>query len=50
MVPFLAAFLASPTATLASNNFTRRLLRERRYAGLSFAFSMLVHLAAIFSC
>jgi methionine sulfoxide reductase heme-binding subunit len=45
--PFLAAFLASPVATLARNGFTRRLLRERRYLGLSFAFSHLVHLAAI---
>ncbi|GLS29548.1 DMSO/TMAO reductase YedYZ, heme-binding membrane subunit [Mesorhizobium albiziae] len=49
LAPFLAAFLASPMATLAPNDFTRRLLRERRYVGLSFAFSMLVHLAAIFS-
>src|SRR5262245_33553571 len=47
--PFLAAFLATPLATLAPNGFTRGLLRERRYLGLSFAFSMLVHLAAIFS-
>jgi methionine sulfoxide reductase heme-binding subunit len=46
-VPFLAAFLATPLATLVPNGFTRGLLRERRYLGLSFAFSHLVHLAAI---
>jgi DMSO/TMAO reductase YedYZ heme-binding membrane subunit len=48
-VPFLAAFLASSVVTLAPNGFTRWLLRERRYLGLSFAFSHLVHLAAIVS-
>lgn len=46
---FLAAFVASSLATLVPGEFTRRLLRERRYLGLSFAFSHLVHLAAIFA-
>jgi methionine sulfoxide reductase heme-binding subunit len=48
-VPFLAAFVASSAVTLAPNGFTRRMLRERRYLGLSFAFSHLVHLVAIIS-
>lgn len=44
---FLAAFVASSMATLVPNAFTRGLVRERRYVGLSFAFSHLVHFAAI---
>ena len=44
---FLAAFVASSLATLVPNAFTRGLVRERRYVGLSFAFSHLVHLTAI---
>lgn len=48
-VLFLAAFVASSLTTLVPNDFTRRLMRERRYVGLSFAFSHLVHLAAIFA-
>lgn len=48
-VLFLAAFVASSLATLVPNEFTRGLVRERRYIGLSFAFSHLVHLGAIFS-
>lgn len=48
-VLFLAAFVASSLTTLVPNDFTRRLMRERRYIGLSFAFSHLVHLAAIFA-
>ncbi|HEY5781296.1 MAG TPA: ferric reductase-like transmembrane domain-containing protein [Lysobacter sp.] len=44
---FLAAFVASSLATLVPNAVTRGLVRERRYVGLSFAFSHLVHLAAI---
>ena len=48
-VLFLAAFVASSLATLVPNGFTRGLVRERRYIGLSFAFSHLVHLGAIFS-
>ena len=48
-VPFLLAFVASSAATLAPGGLTRGLMRERRYLGLSFAFSHLVHLIAIFS-
>lgn len=48
-VLFLATFVASSLATLVPNDFTRALVRERRYIGLSFAFSHLVHLGAIFS-
>jgi len=46
-VLFLAAFVASSLAALVPNAFTRALMRERRYLGLSFAFSHLVHMAAI---
>lgn len=48
-VLFLAAFVASSLATLVPNDYTRGLVRERRYIGLAFAFSHLVHLGAIFS-
>lgn len=44
---FLLAFVASSLATLVPNEFTRGLMRERRYVGLSFAFSHFVHLLAI---
>lgn len=44
---FLVAFVASSLATLVPNGLTRGLMRERRYIGLSFAFSHLVHLLAI---
>ncbi|MDX3774912.1 ferric reductase-like transmembrane domain-containing protein [Chromatiaceae bacterium AAb-1] len=40
---FLLAFLASSLATLIPSPGTRALLRERRFLGLSFAFSHLVH-------
>lgn len=44
---FLVAFVASSLAALVPNDLTRGLMRERRYIGLSFAFSHLVHLLAI---
>lgn len=44
---FLATFLASSLATLVPSSFTRGLLRERRFLGLSFAFSHAVHAALI---
>ena len=40
---FLLAFLASSAATLLPGSGSRRLLRERRYLGLAFAFSHTVH-------
>nr|WP_288256896.1 ferric reductase-like transmembrane domain-containing protein [uncultured Pseudomonas sp.] len=40
---FLIAFLASSLALLLPSPTTRALLRERRYFGLAFAFSHLVH-------
>ncbi|BDM23680.1 MULTISPECIES: ferric reductase-like transmembrane domain-containing protein [Pseudomonas] len=40
---FLLAFLASSAATLLPGIGSRRLLRERRYLGLAFAFSHTVH-------
>jgi methionine sulfoxide reductase heme-binding subunit len=44
---FLAAFTASSLAKLLPSPLTRALLRERRYLGLSFAFSMLLHATAL---
>ncbi|MDN6859305.1 ferric reductase-like transmembrane domain-containing protein [Pseudomonas sp. CAN2814] len=44
---FLATFLASPLAALAPSDFTRGLLRERRFLGLAFAFSHAVHAVLI---
>ena len=44
---FLTAFVASSMAILVPAGFTQKLLKERRYLGLSFAFSHLVHLMAI---
>ncbi|MGJ7547538.1 ferric reductase-like transmembrane domain-containing protein [Pseudomonas alloputida] len=40
---FLLAFLASSLVTFLPGNGSRRLLRERRYLGLAFAFSHTVH-------
>jgi methionine sulfoxide reductase heme-binding subunit len=40
---FLAVFTASSLAKLVPSALTRALMRERRYLGLSFAFSLLVH-------
>ncbi|MBO9548570.1 ferric reductase-like transmembrane domain-containing protein [Pseudomonas sp.] len=40
---FLLAFLASSLVTLLPGSGSRRLLRERRYLGLAFAFSHTVH-------
>ncbi|MFR0693600.1 hypothetical protein ACLUTX_29690 [Enterobacterales bacterium AE_CKDN230030158-1A_HGKHYDSX7] len=44
---FLATFLASSLAVLVPNDFTRSLLRERRFLGLAFAFSHAVHAVLI---
>jgi DMSO/TMAO reductase YedYZ heme-binding membrane subunit len=44
---FLLAFVASALAVLRPSPFTRSLVRERRYIGLAFAFSHLVHAVAI---
>lgn len=44
---FLAAFIASAAMSLWPGRFTRWLRRNRRQLGLSFAFSHLIHLAAI---
>jgi len=46
-VLFLAAFTASSLAKLAPSALTRTLVRERRYLGLSFAFSHLLHAVAL---
>ena len=40
---FLLAFLASSLVTFLPGSGSRRLLRERRYVGLAFAFSHTVH-------
>lgn len=44
---FLATFLASSLASLVPSPATRALLRERRFLGLSFAFSHAVHAMAL---
>lgn len=44
---FLATFLASSLAALVPSEFTRGLLRERRFLGLAFAFSHAVHAVLI---
>jgi DMSO/TMAO reductase YedYZ heme-binding membrane subunit len=44
---FLATFLASALAALVPSDFTRGLLRERRFLGLAFAFSHAVHAVLI---
>jgi methionine sulfoxide reductase heme-binding subunit len=46
-VLFLAAFTASALAKRMPSALTRRLVRERRYVGLSFAFSHLLHAVAL---
>lgn len=48
-VLFLAAFTASALATLVPTALTRTLVRERRYIGLAFAVSHLVHAIAIYA-
>jgi methionine sulfoxide reductase heme-binding subunit len=40
---FLAAFTASPLLKLLHSAFAKALTRERRFIGLSFAYSMLLH-------
>ncbi|MBH3340391.1 hypothetical protein I5L51_14855 [Pseudomonas mendocina] len=42
-VLFIAAFTASAFAVLVPSPFSRALVRERRFIGLAFAFSHLVH-------
>jgi DMSO/TMAO reductase YedYZ heme-binding membrane subunit len=44
---FLTVFTASALAKLSPSPLTRALTRERRYIGLSFAFSHLLHAAAL---
>jgi methionine sulfoxide reductase heme-binding subunit len=44
---FLAAFAASSLAKLSPSALTRALVRERRFIGLSFAYSHLLHAAAL---
>jgi methionine sulfoxide reductase heme-binding subunit len=44
---FLAVFTASSLVKLAPSALTRALVRERRYLGLSFAFSHLLHALAL---
>jgi len=46
---FLAAFTASSLAALAPGPFTKSLVRERRFIGLAFAFSHLVHAIVIYT-
>jgi methionine sulfoxide reductase heme-binding subunit len=47
LVLFLAAFTASSLVTFFPSPLTRALMRERRYVGLSFAFSHLLHALAL---
>jgi methionine sulfoxide reductase heme-binding subunit len=47
LVLFLAAFTASSLARLFTSPLTKALVRERRYIGLSFAFSHLLHAIAL---
>jgi methionine sulfoxide reductase heme-binding subunit len=47
LVLFLAAFTASSLAKLYPSALTKALVRERRYIGLSFAFSHLLHAIAL---
>jgi len=44
---FLAAFVASSMMELAPSTLSRALMRERRYLGLSFAFSHFLHAVAL---
>ncbi|ANI60906.1 ferric reductase-like transmembrane domain-containing protein [Pseudomonas sp. GR 6-02] len=46
---FLAAFTASALAVLVPSPFSHSLVRERRFIGLAFAFSHLVHAILIYS-
>jgi DMSO/TMAO reductase YedYZ heme-binding membrane subunit len=46
---FLAAFTASAFAVLVPSPFSKSLVRERRFIGLAFAFSHLVHAVLIYS-
>ncbi len=46
---FLAAFTASAFAVLMPSPFSKSLVRERRFIGLAFAFSHLVHAVLIYS-
>ncbi|MEH6419877.1 ferric reductase-like transmembrane domain-containing protein [Pseudomonas sp. CGJS7] len=46
---FLLAFTASAFVALVPSPVTKALLRERRYIGLAFAFSHLVHAIAIYA-
>jgi methionine sulfoxide reductase heme-binding subunit len=46
-VLFLAAFTASSLALLIPSNFTKSLVRERRYLGLAFSFSHFAHASVI---
>ncbi|MBV7483109.1 ferric reductase-like transmembrane domain-containing protein [Bordetella sp. BOR01] len=48
-VLFLTAFVASALAVLIPSGFTRGLVRQRRYIGLGFAFSHLVHAIVIYT-
>lgn len=48
-VLFLAAFTASAFAILVPSPLTRSLMKERRYIGLAFAFSHLVHAILIYT-
>lgn len=47
-VLFLAAFTASAFAVLIPSPLTKALVRERRYIGLAFAFSHVVHAVLIY--
>ena len=46
---FLLAFSASSLYLLYKNNFSKWMIQNRRYLGLSFALSHFVHLGAIFA-
>jgi methionine sulfoxide reductase heme-binding subunit len=45
---FLAAFTASAFAVLVPSSFSKALVRERRFIGLAFAFSHLLHAVLIY--
>jgi|SRR5579883_2772938 len=42
---FLMAFTASPLARIRRSDFSRWLVRNRRYIGLAFAYAMFIHFA-----
>lgn len=46
---FLAAFTASAFAVLVPSPFAKTLVRERRFVGLAFAFSQVVHAILIYT-